>query len=1008
MNNELLTTTLNQGLQFQKYQNKITKKLSNTLLNKYTPSVNIPSAKVTEGFISNTDNTNNTNSNLTQKNRNDIMELNKLKTDYDSLVEQYNSAQASITNTTNTYVDRTTTQNPYAGKNIKLSGNGALGYVTKDGVYKWYNNWDTINNTAGKNGCPTLTESSGFISINETTDDYNVTGTIIPTNPKLIVGGAMVSGQSCGNEGTNVFVVPQTNTTAKYNGCYSNIPPSTISMIVPIMPSSNSKDGFISYSSSTYQNNNDNFGPWRAFDQNMTTYWHSSTDASNLYDSKTGEYIGTTSVQVNTKSNGLQIVKGEFLQINLPGFNTSSAQNISVSKYDVQGRQDCCGTPNGRNPHTWYILGWKDSQWYEVDYQENQDYDRSLKTYTIDNPQPYSAYIIITIVCGDTASAEGNKSCVQISAWNLYGSQTTSNAGENALILQDDGAITFNYDSCKQRAIDTGNKYFALQNFQNGMSQCGVSNDYDSIIKYGPGDTYIMNNLWSAMSASTNSQFILENDGNLYVRDIANGNVIYNSKTGNNYCGSTPSEIVATYGSNCVSSHPDIVPGNWTSYITNIISGNPGKPSYNYTVGDKDPAPGCSKSFDISYMCGTVPKTGHLDNEAWGRTITLDCAESTGQCYCYLILEDGGQMTIYKGDSPENNQGVVYKWPKYDVTKSAPNPTYSVANSSTQQNWIKGGTGLNIGEWIVSNDGLIILMMQTDGNLTLSTFTENIGCKKQTDSNMYGNQSSNALYELDPVPDNTNLGKIGYVDASGKLREYPADMVGLSNTYRSYPNYDSPGNDLENMPITNSTKSACQTACDNNMDCGGFMFDNSTKNCYLKTSSVYPKSARNPYKNADLYVRNPKIINSENVTKNIVDIDSSTWANYQKNGVMKPNEKFGLAKATNKQQQHLQNLRDRLHDIGTNIVGKINNLQSENVDLNSSMTQINSDLDENIKQYTDVNNKFIKIKNNNNETINGMVSNSDLVVLQENYGYMFWSIFAVGLLVVTLNSVKKT
>jgi hypothetical protein len=39
--------------------------------------------------------------------------------------------------------------------------------------------------------------------------------------------------------------------------------------------------------------------------------------------------------------------------------------------------------------------------------------------------------------------------------------------------------------------------------------------------------------------------------------------------------------------------------------------------------------------------------------------------------------------------------------------------------------------------------------------------------------------------------------------------------------------------------------------------------------------------------------------------------------------------------------------------------------------------------------------------------INGMLSDSDIRVLQENYSYIFWSILAIGLLTVTINQTNK-
>ena len=39
--------------------------------------------------------------------------------------------------------------------------------------------------------------------------------------------------------------------------------------------------------------------------------------------------------------------------------------------------------------------------------------------------------------------------------------------------------------------------------------------------------------------------------------------------------------------------------------------------------------------------------------------------------------------------------------------------------------------------------------------------------------------------------------------------------------------------------------------------------------------------------------------------------------------------------------------------------------------------------------------------------INGMLNDSDLRVLQENYSYIMWSIFAIGILTITINTLKK-
>ena len=47
------------------------------------------------------------------------------------------------------------------------------------------------------------------------------------------------------------------------------------------------------------------------------------------------------------------------------------------------------------------------------------------------------------------------------------------------------------------------------------------------------------------------------------------------------------------------------------------------------------------------------------------------------------------------------------------------------------------------------------------------------------------------------------------------------------------------------------------------------------------------------------------------------------------------------------------------------------------------------------------------LQNMSQNDINGLLKDSDLLVLQENYGYIFWSILAVGLLTVTVNVMKR-
>ena len=45
--------------------------------------------------------------------------------------------------------------------------------------------------------------------------------------------------------------------------------------------------------------------------------------------------------------------------------------------------------------------------------------------------------------------------------------------------------------------------------------------------------------------------------------------------------------------------------------------------------------------------------------------------------------------------------------------------------------------------------------------------------------------------------------------------------------------------------------------------------------------------------------------------------------------------------------------------------------------------------------------------NNFSTNVERILSDSDIVVLQKNYDYLFWSILATGTLLITMNIVKK-
>lgn len=135
-------------------------------------------------------------------------------------LSNYSNKHKNLLNKTVSFINATDKNNKYSGKNIKFK-NGIIGYVTEKGYFKYYPNSNIFNNTAGLNNCPSNIEEIDIYFY-----DYKKQGTVIPTDPPLIVGSPMTKGQTCGNEGQNIQVTTISNNDSPYSlqGCYSSKP----------------------------------------------------------------------------------------------------------------------------------------------------------------------------------------------------------------------------------------------------------------------------------------------------------------------------------------------------------------------------------------------------------------------------------------------------------------------------------------------------------------------------------------------------------------------------------------------------------------------------------------------------------------------------------------------------------------------------------------------------------------------------------------------------------------
>jgi hypothetical protein len=251
-------------------------------------------------------------------------------------------------------------------------------------------------------------------------------------------------------------------------------------------------------------------------------------------------------------------------------------------------------------------------------------------------------------------------------------------------------------------------------------------------------------------------------------------------------------------------------------------------------------------------------------------------------------------------------------------------------------------------------------------------------------------------------------------------------LLGYSNTYDSYNNFDSPGNDIGTPSA--SKVDDCMNACNNNNECAGFVWVNydSGNKCYLKNSNMYPKTPRVSVNNLMTYVRKPQINNVEGdiCNKSIVDIDSLKYENYLKGDDMTTNSPFCKDDVISEDdKRNMEDIQNKLNMKGEEISAKIKELYAKDKTIFDKMDVNDANLKKKILMYKsiamgkkttmsgqDLSSQGQSLKEGmqglDMNDVNGMLADADIRILQENYSYVAWSVLAVGLLTITINLMK--
>jgi hypothetical protein len=527
------------------------------------------------------------------------------------------------------------------------------------------------------------------------------------------------------------------------------------------------------------------------------------------------------------------------------------------------------------------------------------------------------------------------------------------------------GAQAYDFTSCKQAAIDTGNLYFGLQNLNptTNKSSCYVSNDLAKSTKYQKSTTACKS----------------DNDG--YIYGATSVNAIYKTPD---------TTYVGVFKEKPVRSMTPINNGSETfTYETcKKEAVNRNKKFFGLQNFNKDTQlSACCVGDDYNtisqYGISTSSYTGKSDSKTYGGTWTnavyqIDTKKSD-YIGCYNDNEASPSMTVVGNGSSKYSFETCQK----------------EAITGGKQYFALQGGKKGLSKCFVSDD---LQSAQKYGIYKPCI-------ESASDKNTYGMSGNNALYKMNKAGYPSDMSKIGYVDGNDKLMEYPSSMIIPGINYSKYVGYDSMVSSMKTM--TNTTYNDCVTACNSSTSYYGFVFDNSTSTGYLKGKDILNPSLKVPNSNTDLYVRDVKTKNANmSCNRSTVSINSNMWRKYSKGSMMTPNTTCSLTGALSTQNTKIANLQNQIGQVGGKIITILNSLKSQTDQVKSQIGIKSSKIDSDLIMYNQAINDITNYKKGE-DNMNNITKDTNLLVLYQNYNYMFWSILAISAMIISMKMMGK-
>ena len=219
----------------------------------------------------------------------------------------------------------------------------------------------------------------------------------------------------------------------------------------------------------------------------------------------------------------------------------------------------------------------------------------------------------------------------------------------------------------------------------------------------------------------------------------------------------------------------------------------------------------------------------------------------------------------------------------------------------------------------------------------------------------------------------------------------------LGNAYSKIGGYDSPGHDIPGAYMEGVKAEQCEAACNERSDCAGFVFADEGGQCYPKTAEMFPKGLRKPYAASDIYVRHVKPrFDSGSICP--TDVQASTvyqLGSFPTGAPVTPDMPCDLAEAVACDRAPIQKATAELNKKRNAMLEKVRDLGRKDsrlvAELGYNVDRLKNDID----AYSQT------VKGSGALGGGAMVGpqayqeDTDLVMIQENYRYLLWTITAV-------------